>query len=274
MKRTRSSSLPRPTFLPTARLTVVGHRGTCRYAPENTLPAFDYALEAGAHMLELDVQLSADGVPVVIHDGTVDRTTDGTGRVRTLSLEALQQLDAGAWFVDDAGRRPFGGTRIPTLLEVFERYPGVPLTIELKIESGGAIAEAVAQVIGQTSRRGEMVVASDSADLLRRFRGMEPAVCTSLARGEVARLYALHLLGLHRWYQPPGALLQIPPSYKGISLTTPRFIRAAHACELHVEVWTVNDPDAMARLVAHGVDGIISDLPAHALSCSEERQHL
>jgi len=265
MTRSRSVSLPRPTFLPTAAVTVVGHRGTCRYAPENTYPAFDYALAAGVHMLELDVQLSADGVPVVIHDGTVDRTTDGTGRVRTLPLEALQQLDAGARFVDDAGQRPFTGTRIPTLEEVFRRYPSVPLTIELKPESGGAIAEAVAQVVRQTGRREALVVASDSADLLQRFRAMEPAVCTSLARAEVARLYALHLLGLHRSYNPPGTLLQIPPSYKGISLTTPRFIRAAHACGLHVEVWTVNDPDVMARLVARGVDGIISDLPAQAL---------
>ncbi|NBB99560.1 MAG: glycerophosphodiester phosphodiesterase [Bacteroidetes bacterium] len=266
MTRPRSASLPQPTFLPTATLTVVGHRGTCRYAPENTLPAFDYALAAGAHMLELDVQLSADGVPVVIHDGTVDRTTNGTGRVRALALEALQQLDAGAWFVDDAEQRPFKGTRIPTLAEVFRRYPDVPLTVELKTESR-AIAEGVAQVVRQTGRRGRLVVASDSADLLQRFRAMEPTVCTSLARAEVARLYALHLLGLHRSHAPPGALLQIPPSYKGISLTTPRFIRAAHACGLHVEVWTVNDPDAMARLVARGVDGIISDLPADALAC-------
>ena len=267
MTRPRSLSPPRPTFLPTATLTVVGHRGTCRYAPENTLPAFDYALEAGVHMLELDVQLSADGVPVVIHDGTVDRTTDGTGRVRALRLEVLQRLDAGARFVDDAGRRPFKGTRIPTLLEVFRRYPDAPLTVELKAESGGAIAEGVAQVVRQTGRRERLVVASDSADLLQRFRAMEPTVCTSLARAEVARLYALHLLGLHRSYDPPGTLLQIPPSYKGISLTTPRFIRAAHACGLHVEVWTVNDPDVMARLVARGVDGIISDLPADALRC-------
>ena len=265
MTRPHFASLPRPTFLSTAALTVVGHRGTCRYAPENTLPAFDYALAAGAHMLELDVQLSADGEPVVIHDGTVDRTTDGTGRVRALPLEVLQQLDAGARFADAAGQRPFTGTPIPTLLEVFERYPDVPLTVELKPESGGAIAEAVAQVIRQTGRRGRLVVASDSADLLQRFRAMEPTVCTSLARAEVARLYALHLLGLHRSYNPPGTLLQIPPSYKGISLTTPRFIRAAHACGLHVEVWTVNDPDAMARLVARGVDGIISDLPGQAL---------
>jgi len=218
-------------------------------------------------MLELDVQLSADGVPVVIHDGTVDRTTDGTGRVRALPLEVLQRLDAGARFVDDAGRRPFKNTRIPTLAEVFRRYPDAPLTVELKVESGGAIAEGVAHVIRQTGRRERLVVASDSADLLQRFRAMEPTVCTSLARGEVARLYALHLLGLHRSYDPPGTLLQIPPSYKGISLTTPRFIRAAHACGLHVEVWTVNDPDVMARLVARGVDGIISDLPADALRC-------
>jgi len=261
------SSPPPATFLPADRVTVVGHRGTCRYAPENTLPAFDYALASGADMLELDVQLSADGVPMVIHDGTVDRTTDGTGRVRDHTCGALQELDAGAYFRDADGQRPFAGTRIPTLQSVFTRYAEVPLTVELKTESGPAIAEGVAQVIRQTGRTGLLVVASDSASLLQRFRAMQPDVCTSLARAEVARLYALHLVGLHRWYHPPGALLQIPPSYAGLSLTTPRFIRAAHTCGLRVEIWTVNDRETINRLIAGGVDGVISDCPGDVRSC-------
>ncbi len=260
------------SFLPRNGITVVGHRGARGCAPENTLPSLDLAVEQGAHMMEIDVQLSADGVPMVIHDATVDRTTNGTGAVRSMTQEELQQLDAGCWFVNPDGSRPFTGSLIPSLKEVLTRYPDTPITIELKAESGLALSDAVARVIEKTNRVHNVIVASDSLHCLNRFRRVQPEAVTSLARKEVATFYALYLAGLHRRFSSPGQLFQIPCSYYGIPLTTGGFIRAAHELGMHVQAWTVNEEDHIRSLIQNGVDGLVTDYPGKVLQVCEECQ--
>ena len=127
--------------------TLIAHRGFSSDAPENTFAAFDLALESGFDNIELDAQLTADGVPVVIHDATLDRTTDGTGRVAEATLEEIGRLDAGCRFVDASGPTRYAGERVPTLDSVLERYAGrAHFHLELKSEEQG-LAASVAGVV-------------------------------------------------------------------------------------------------------------------------------
>lgn len=126
---------------PLSDVEVIAHGGAQGHAPGNTLPAFALALEQGADTLEMDLQLTADGEIVVIHDGIVDRTTDGTGAVVDLTLAELRQFDAGYGFEDVDGGTPYRGqgVTIPTLTEVFETFPETPMIVELKTDAGEAI---------------------------------------------------------------------------------------------------------------------------------------
>lgn len=242
--------------------SVIAHAGAQGYAPSNTLEAFALALELGADTLEMDLQLTADGHVVVIHDGTVDRTTDGEGRVADFALADLQELDAG-WYFEGDGDFPYRGrgVRIPTLAEVFETFPDVFMNIEMKTDSGADIIQAVADLVTAHDREEEVLVASFSADYLRQFRALMPGVLTSMAEEEIRTFYILHFAGLHRWWRPPGEFFQVPEYHDDTHVVTPRFVRAAERLGIDVHVWTVNEPADMRRLLDTGVHGIITDYP-------------
>jgi glycerophosphoryl diester phosphodiesterase len=245
---------------------IVAHRGGRGGAPENTLEGCDWALNQGAQALEIDVQLSADGELIAIHDPTVNRTTNGTGHVRDLSVDTLQSLDAGYHWQGDDGAHPYRdkGIRLPTLREMLHRYPDTPLIVELKGGAGPAIANAMSHLIADTERTDRLVVSSFSVGILRRFRALRPRIPTNMAMTETASFYARHWVGLHAAWAPPGQVFQVPHWYGPIQVVQQRFVEAAHACQMPVQVWTVNKRAEMDTLLSCGVDALITDYPRRA----------
>ena len=250
---------------PGARL-VVGHRGAAARFPENTFAAFDYAVSLGVDAIEFDIRITRDGVVVVIHDPTLDHTTGAPGHVARLSAADVAQADAGARFSPDGGRTfPFAGTgiEVPTLEAMIERYPGIPLLIEIKVP------EAAPEALRLFRRHGcEDRVLIDSMDLgaLRLFRGT--SVSIGAARRDVLSLYWRSAVGLVPRSLPYRALC-VPERY-GINVPVGRLTRAAASCGVPTHVWTVNQPEDAHRLWSDGVIGIISDDPATMLDLRTE----
>ena len=234
--------------------SLVAHRGGAKLAPENTVAAFQQAVEAWrADVLEMDVHLSADGEVVVIHDATVDRTTDGTGRVDELPWAALRELDAGCRFVPLDGMASFRGrgVRLPRFEEVLETFPRSRLNVESKSpEAAGPLVELIRRH-GATHR---VLIAAEYERTRRAARGYKGAWGAS--SGQVAKLRFLPF-----GYTPMADVIQVCEWWHGIRVVTPSFLARAHRRNLPVQVWTVDDPVAMRRLLSWGVDGIQSDRP-------------
>jgi glycerophosphoryl diester phosphodiesterase len=237
---------------------IIAHRGASADAPENTLEAFQLAIEQGADALELDVRLSRDGVAVVMHDAVLDRTTDRTGAVADLTFGELKRADAGAGFRDPAGSPVWAGrgVRIPALTEVLEAFPAVPLLIEIKSPEA---QHAVARDIEQAGAAGRTVMAAFSRgalDVLRRdpFR-------VGADRRDVVALYTRSRLGLHV-ARPRCQFYAVPWRWRG-RIEVPRipFIREALRHGRPVHVWTVDDPAVAAELWSRGASGIITNRP-------------
>jgi len=239
---------------------VIGHRGASGSAPENTIAAFDLALREGAEALEFDVRLTGDGIPIVIHDATLDRTTDQIGPVATRSLTDLMAADAGFRFATDG--EPFGfrgqGIRIPTLRQVLERYPEVPLLIEAKVTAAQAPIRAE---LVRAGAEGRAVVASFLHGALSAFR--EPPFLAGASRADIVGLVARSWIGAGaprgRW----PACYAVPYRYQNrIEVPTVRFIRSAQAGGKPVHVWTVNTAELARTLWDRGINGIITNYPA------------
>ncbi|MFU8840522.1 MAG: glycerophosphodiester phosphodiesterase family protein [Nitriliruptoraceae bacterium] len=258
-------------------VSIIAHAGAQGHAPPNTREAFEAALELGADTLEMDLQLTADGEVVTIHDGTVDRTTDGTGSVSELTRAELQALDAGATWTppDEPGADPpFAGqgVRHATLREVLERFPDTPLIVELKTDGGEAIIQPVIDLLAEQGRDdGSVVVASFSADYLVPVREQLPGVPTNMPESETTAFYTRHLVGLHPWWTPPGTVFQVPETFDDRLVVTPRFTRAAERLGIDVQVWTVNEPEQMHRLLDAGAHAILTDHPDRLVAVLEER---
>ncbi len=242
----------------------VAHRGASAYAPENTLEAYREALELGAGGLELDVHLTRDGRLVVIHDDTVDRTTDGSGPVRDKTLAELQALDAGYDFTTDGGQTyRFRGTgvRVPTLDEVYKEFPSATLNIEIK-ESQTGIEKALLGVIDRAGAADRTIVVSTGTPVIDRFREVSGGrVRTAASRREITVFYLASRLRLERLVRPPYDALQVPPSHENTRLVTRRFVEAAHDRGVRVDVWTINESAEMNRLLDLGVDSVMTDRP-------------
>ena len=240
------------------------HRGASERAPENTIEAFRLAVEARAGGLELDVHMTRDGEVVVIHDATVDRTTDGSGTVAGMTLGELRGLDAGYRFSPDGGRtHPYRGrgVRIPTLAEVCEEFPTTCLNIDIKEPQPGA-EKAILQVIREAGAQERSLVVSQNNAVVRRFRKVSGGrIPTGASRLETATFYILGRLRLERLLRPAYEALQVPTEHRGIALVTPRFVEAAHSRGARVDVWTINDPGEMRRLLDLGADVIMTDRP-------------
>jgi glycerophosphoryl diester phosphodiesterase len=240
------------------------HRGASARAPENTLEAFRLAVEAGVSGLELDVHVTRDGEVVVIHDPTVDRTTDGSGAVSAMTLEEIGRLDAGYNFSPDEGRTfPYRGRglRVPTLAEVYAEFPEARVNADIKRELPGA-EEAVLRVIRGAGAEGRTLIASTAHPVIRRFRRVsEGRVSTAASRREIAAFYFMSRLRLEALVRPLYAALQVPVEHLGITLVTPRFVAAAHSRGVRVDVWTINEVAEMRRLLDLGVDMLMTDRP-------------
>ncbi|MCR4406029.1 MAG: glycerophosphodiester phosphodiesterase [Anaerolineae bacterium] len=234
------------------RVLNFAHRGASARAPANTLSAFRLAAELGADGVELDVQLSKDGAVVVIHDFTVDATTDGSGPVAEKKLAELQALDAGSWF--DAA---FAGEHIPTLQEVMDAVGyRLLLNIELKLPftlvNTGLEAEVV-RLIEDNNLVDRVIVSSFHPLALRRVKSLNPRIPTGL-------LYAHNLpIYLRRAWLAP--LAPHEARHPDFTMVTPAYVRAVKARGYRINVWTVDDPDEMCRLLDLGVDAIITNRP-------------
>ena len=222
---------------------IIAHRGASGQYPENTLLAFAQAKEQGADALELDVRITSDGVPIVLHDPTLERTTNGAGAVARLLLADVRRVDAGR------------GERVPTLAEVLETFPTTPLLVEIKEPEAGPAALAVLREHRAADR---VLVGAFQRAALAAFRGTEFA--RSPARPEVALFWAGSRLGVS---VGRGSCRAFSVSeYSGrLRVVDRRFLAAARRAGLPVHVWTVDDPVTAGRLRALGVCGIITNYP-------------
>jgi glycerophosphoryl diester phosphodiesterase len=249
-----------------SRPRVFAHRGGCALGPENTIAAFERGLAAGADGLELDVHLSSDGVVVVCHDATLDRTTDASGRVDERTAAELSRVDAGFTYTDAGGMHPFRacGIGVPTLRAVLRRFTDVPIIIEMKVDHS-EMGHAVAAEVVAASAVDRVCAAGDGSRAVRAARTALPAMATSACRWDV-RL-ALYRSWLHwpvRHAEYGG--YQVPETAGTIRVVSPTFVRHAHAAGLEVQVWTVDEVADMERLLGWGVDALISNRPDVAVS--------
>lgn len=256
----------------------LGHRGAAGVTPENTMVSFRQGARDGATTLELDLHLCADRFNIVCHDETVDRTTNGTGRIDQLTLSQIKALDAGYNFkLPGVDGFPFRGMGItmPTIEEVLDAYPGMPLNIELK--SG---TDEQVEVFIETLRRygrlddGSVLIAGYEWKTVKRIRRAMPGVHTNYSFPEIALVLARSKFPFRaKAWRPSGRALQVPVQRSGIRIVTPRFVRFAHAIGAEVHVWTINDPAEMHRLLDMGVDGIFTDVPAVMREVIRARVH-
>lgn len=252
------------------RHLIVGHRGASGSAPENTVASFDLAVALGAEAFELDVRITADGVPVVFHDPTLDRTTGQSGSIRTSTAAQLGRLDAGATYSNDGGRtNPFRGQDIgiPTLAEVLRRYASMPILVELKEAAG---AERVRQVIEAAGAVDRVVVASFRAQALAPFPS--PPFLIGASRRDILSLYVRSRIGLGPRPGQNPRCYAVPIRYRDVvPVPTTGFVAAARRLGRPVHVWTVNDVPTAERLWDTGCAAMITNFPGLLLEARNRR---
>lgn len=241
----------------------IGHRGASGYYPENTILAFDKAIELGADMLELDVQQTKDGILVVIHDPNVNRTTSGTGNVRDLTYEELQRLDAGSWF-----HPHFTGERIPALDEVLERYSGkVRLLIELKKPSlypniELKLAEKLMDFNLDKLGDEQIIVQSFDRKSMKKFHDLLPAIPVGvLVNNRPAGIPLREIRGIAEYAS------YLNPK---VTLVNQRLINRIHGCGMKTFAWTVKDRKTARALLKKGMDGIATDYLDYLIETAEK----
>src|SRR5207249_8341911 len=235
-----------------------GHRGAAGIAPENTMVSFRQALAAGVDYLELDVHGTRDGVVVVIHDSTLERTTNAAGAVRDLSFPEIERLDAGFRFVRD-GTYPFRGqgVRVPSLEELLEEFPDVPLNIEIK-QTEPSLEPAVVSLLERKGALERSLLAAEDDQIMRRIRSHASGLATSASFGEVRDFFERCFADRFEGYAPEARALQIPERFGDIDLVGAQTLAAARRFGLEMHVWTVNEESAIDRLLRLGVDGVMS----------------
>lgn len=258
---------------------VIAHGGGNHLAPSNTLAAFINAYELGVDVLEFDIHMTADGHLVSIHDPTIDRTTDGTGRVNDMTLEEIQAFDAAYAFLDLDGEYSYRGTGVivPTVEDVFETIndPGMLYTIEIKDTNDPELYEEISEklwsLIQDYNLQENVIIASfDQAiiDIVSEISGGEALV--SGGRSEITNFVIFHKLFLNGLYQQNVHALQIPTEDSNINLMDRKIIHGANRRGMDVHYWTINDVETMEALIELGADGIMTDRPDLLLELLED----
>jgi len=266
--------IPDHLYFNSDKFLVIAHRGGRSLGPENTVYTFKRAVELGSDVLEMDLQSTRDGDLVILHDRTVDRTTDGKGAVDSFTLSELKKLDAGfSWSPDHSMSYPLRnkGVTIPTLTEVFKAFPDTRINIEIKSSQVNTIQD-LCRIIRDNGMSERVMVACFDAGKLGEFRSICPEVATSAGASEAAMFYWLQWARLEPAYSPSAQALQIPEFYREKQIADRRFLEAAHARNMRVDVWTINDMKSMQRLIDLGVDGIITDFPDRLLKTLKKQQ--
>lgn len=259
--------------LPQDRTVVIAHRGGADIFPENTLVSFSGAIELGVDVLEMDIYASADGIPVVIHDATVDRTTNASGDVSSFSFEQLQQLDAAYWFQDvrtastaDEPVYPYRGQNIsiPGLEEVFAAFPEIPMIVEIK-QQDTRLADTMIELVRTYGREDITLFGSFYPDMLHYFRQHAPEIPTHAYAREAQILLGLAHLRLEGLLSPEYEAVLVPMRSGRLNVTTPRFIMAAQNRGVFTAAWTINRREDMELLIGKGIQGLITDRPDLAM---------
>jgi glycerophosphoryl diester phosphodiesterase len=249
-----------------SRPLVIAHQGGDGIWPGDTMYAFEKAVEIGADVLEMDAHITKDRQIVLMHDEEVDRTTDGSGRIEDMTLDQLRQLDAAYKWSNDGGKTfPYRGQgiQIPTLEELFQKFPQMRYVIEIKLTQN-PIDRPLCDLIRQQNMQDNVLIASFHDEAMRNFRETCPEIATSASRTEVRNFVLLGKAFLSGFIAPQYQSIQPPYDPKesmNIPIMTRRFVREAHAKNVKVEPWTVDDPELMKQYIAWGVDGIMTDRP-------------
>lgn len=249
-----------------SRPLVIAHQGGDGVWPGDTMYAFEQAVKIGADVLEMDAHITKDSQIVLMHDEKVDRTTNGKGLIEELSLAELTQLDAAyQWSNDGDQTFPYRGQgiQVPTLEELFQKFPQMRYVIEIKLTKN-PIDKPLCDLLRKHDMQNKVVIASFHDEAMRNFRKTCPEVATSASRGEVTKFVLLGKVFLSGLVAPQYQSIQPPydPSESmNIPILTRRFIREAHAKNVAVEPWTVDDPALMKQYIGWGVDGIMTDRP-------------
>ncbi|MEW6085197.1 MAG: glycerophosphodiester phosphodiesterase [Chloroflexota bacterium] len=245
---------------------VIAHQGGDGVWPGDTMLAFENAVQIGSDVLEMDAHITKDGHIVLMHDEKVDRTTDGTGLIEDMTLEQLKRLDAAYdWSADGGATFPYRGQgiKVPTLEEVFQRFPQMRFVIEIKL-TNNPIEKRLCDLIRRYNMQEKALIGSFHDEAMTNFRATCPEVATSAASDEVRNYVLLGKVFLWGFYPPRFQTIQPPWNPEdslGITIVTERFIRESQSKNIRVEPWTVNDPDLMKQYIEWGVDGIITDRP-------------
>ena len=228
----------------------IAHRGNSHQAPENTLVAYREAAEIGADLAECDVDITADGHVVLMHDRSVDRTTDGSGLVQELTLEQLKALDAGSWKAE-----AYAGETVPTLHELMSQHTDDGLQIVVEIKAAG-IAEQVVSILRDQDAAHRAVAFSFDRPTINAAAALEPALPCFWLTGQIPEETGEMRALVNQAVADGLAGLSVH-----LGAVRPDWIRYAHSRGLSVWVWTVNDATGWATVCAAGVDGIITDVP-------------
>lgn len=253
---------------------VIAHRGGAGLWPENTMHAFTRAVEMGVDVLEMDVHSTSDSMIVVIHDPTVERTTNGQGSVNAMTFSELKTLDAAyGWTPDGGACFPLRGQGItvPSLSEVLTAFPNVRFNIEPK-QTQPSLAAPLCRMLRENKVTDRVMVGSFRSAVLDEFRRACPEVATSASTSEVSAFLALSAASLEGNYSGAAQALQVPEYTAGLRVITPGFVEAAHRRDLEVHAWTINEMESMKRLFDFGVDGIITDYPDRLIELLNDRK--
>jgi glycerophosphoryl diester phosphodiesterase len=247
---------------------VIAHRGGAALAPENTLAAFEKARSLGVDVIEFDVRMTRDGHLVVVHDLSINRTTNGEGGVHEFSLEEIGKFDAAYRFSTDGKEFPYRGRglRIPTVEDVFRQFGDLRMSIEIKtpptVMGYPDIELKLWNLIEQYGMHDKVLISSFSHEIMTRFaRHSGDRVALSASGREARTFILLHRIFLTPLYRPESDAFQIPVAYGALRLDDERLILNARNLNMAVIYWTVNEEEAMRRLLARGASGIITDRP-------------
>ena len=255
-------------FFKNNRPLVIAHQGGELLAPSNTMAAFTNAVNMGVDVLETDLYITKDGYLVAIHDPTVDRTTNGHGKIADMTLKEIQKLDAGYHFKDLQGNYSYRGkgVYIPTAEEMFQSVGNVRIEMEIKDDNPperlDEISAKLWALIKQYHMEDKILVASFDQDILNTFeKYAKGRVATSAGRQEVKSFVVFHKFFLRNLYTPQVDAFQIPTEDSGFDLTDKKLIDGAHRRGMQIHYWTIDDPKAMKKLIDAGADGILTNRP-------------
>lgn len=246
-----------------SEIEVIAHRGGAIEGPENTLMAFENAVTISPKViLELDIHYTKDKQIVIFHDDNLERTTNGTGPIKEKTLEELKKLDAAYNFADPTGAVALRGKgiQIPTIIELFDRYPDTRMIIEVK-PNDQDLAKNLYELAKKYNRVEKTVFASEHSRVLRYLRTLDDKILTNAGKDEVLRSVMLTNIYLESFDTMKADVFCIPESHSGIQVLTPRLLTEINRRHKKAFIWTVNEDQDMEKLIKQKVNGIITDRP-------------